>query len=140
MMSNLCSQWRICRSLELNFGFAVTLVGSENPCVNRTVPIGLGRNMISCFLPCLLTALAGSLPASPAGILTPASLQEPCFSAKFRVTDAVTLGNFRLYYLKQHSEEARGNPWKTVTGYLFGGSGTSSAGRGLESMFACSIR
>lgn len=32
VMSNLCSQWRICLSLELNFGFAVTLVDSEIPC------------------------------------------------------------------------------------------------------------
>lgn len=33
MMSDLCSQWRICcLSLELNFGFAVALAGSEIPC------------------------------------------------------------------------------------------------------------
>lgn len=87
-------------------------------CVDRTVPIGLGRNLLLPFLPYFLGASSGSLPASPDGIFTHAALQEACFPAKFRVTDAITLGNFCLYCPNQHSDEAWGHPLKTVTGNL----------------------
>lgn len=81
-------------------------------CVKRTVPIGLGRNLLPPFLPYFLAASSGFLPASPAGILTHDTLQEACLPAEFMATESVSLGKFCLYYLKQHSDEAWEVHWK----------------------------
>lgn len=62
--------------------------------------------MLPPFLPYFLAASSGSLPASPAGVLTHATLQEARLPAEFTVTETVNLGNFCLYYLKQHSDQA----------------------------------
>jgi len=68
--------------------------------------VGLGRSLFPPCLPYFLAAFSGSLPASPAGILTHATLQEAHLPAELTVTETASLGNFCLYYLKQHSDEA----------------------------------
>lgn len=82
-------------------------------CLKRTVPIGSGRNLLPPFLPYFLAASSGSLPASPDGILTHATLWQACPPAKLTAVDAVSLRNSCLCCLKQHTAGwSLGNNWR----------------------------
>lgn len=95
-------------------------------CLKRTVPIGLGRDMLPPFLPYFFATSSGSLPASPDGILTHATLWQACPPAKLAAADAVSLGNSCFCSLKQHWWMELGKSTEGFN-YLFWGSGASSA-------------
>lgn len=111
MTSNLCSQERICLSLELNFGFAVTLADSEIPCwlPEEDSAHWLRENLAPSLLRlpfCFLQIPACLSWCSYSWWLLTATLQEAPLPAEFTVTGTVGLGNFCLCYLRQHSTKA----------------------------------
>lgn len=106
MLSNLCSQWRICcLSLELNFRFDVALADSEIPC--WLPEEDCAHWLREKFAPSLLALLRRCFLWISACLSWWHSYScyfvAGLFSAKLTVWDAVSLRNFCLCYLEQHS-------------------------------------
>lgn len=106
MLSNLCSQCRICcLSLELNFRFAVALADSEIPC--WLPEEDCAHWLREKFAPSLLALLRRCFLWISACLSWWHSYScyfvAGLFSAKLTVWDAVSLRNFCLCYLEQHS-------------------------------------
>lgn len=86
-------------------------------CLKMTVSIGSGRSLLPPFLPYVLVASSGSLPASPDGILSHATLWQACPPALSCWCSQIQ--NSCLGCLKQHTAGwSLGNPLKAVTIYF----------------------